>query len=226
MSGIAVTPWRARAVCFDVDGTLYPTGGRVLWRALWTPGALRALRLLKAVREPLRGHTFDTGELLRATVAQQLAARAQLDVAGAHALMQRVTTTVWRAVLRGAAPASTRATLTQLRTAGFRLAALSDHDTAQKMEALGLLDAVDVLVSAEDTGAYKPNPRGFEAVAKALGVTPADVVHVGDRADADVAGAHAAGMRAILVGQHPPDASTVGVRQLRDVPALLLRSED
>ncbi len=226
MSGVAVTPWRARAVCFDVDGTLYPTGGRVLWRAVWTPGVLRALRLLKAVREPLRGNTFDNGDLLRARVAQDLATRAHLEVAGAHALMQRVTTTVWRAILPGAAPASTRETLARLRAAGFRLAALSDHDTAQKMEALGLLDAVDAMVSAEDTGAYKPNPRGFEAVAKALGVTPADVVHVGDRADADVAGAHAAGMRAVLVGQHPPDASTVGVKHLRDVPALLLRSED
>lgn len=43
----------------------------------------------------------------------------------------------------------------------------------------------------------KPNPMLFEMAAARLGLHPQDIWFVGDRLDTDVAGARAAGMRAI-----------------------------
>lgn len=49
----------------------------------------------------------------------------------------------------------------------------------------GLLDAVDTIETSVDCGWRKPDRRAFETVADALGVDVADLVHVGDNADAD-----------------------------------------
>lgn len=50
-----------------------------------------------------------------------------------------------------------------------------------------------VLVS-EAVRAYKPDPRPFQAALEALGLAPAEVLHVGDSELDDVAGARAAGL--------------------------------
>ncbi len=52
-----------------------------------------------------------------------------------------------------------------------------------------------VTISSEDVGAYKPHVSIFEALSKALGVSPAGVLYVGDSRTADVVGAKNAGMR-------------------------------
>jgi putative hydrolase of the HAD superfamily len=70
-----------------------------------------------------------------------------------------------------------------------------------KLRALGLLDAFDVVVFSDELGRErrKPHPAPFRAALSALRVAPERAVYVGDRPDKDVAGAHAAGMRAIRV---------------------------
>ena len=57
---------------------------------------------------------------------------------------------------------------------------------------------VDVLITRED-GAFKPSPRGFLAACARWELDPADVLYVGDRVDADAAGAAAARMPAVIV---------------------------
>ena len=51
----------------------------------------------------------------------------------------------------------------------------------------------DVVITAEDVGFYKPNPRCYLAAAEALGVAPSDVLFVAG-SPFDVVGAAAAGM--------------------------------
>lgn len=90
-----------------------------------------------------------------------------------------------------------RAALEGACRAGLRIAMLSDHHPAEKLARLGLDDLPwSALVSGESCGALKPSPVPFLRLAKQLGVDPAEVLHVGDREDTDVAGALAAGMRA------------------------------
>lgn len=76
-----------------------------------------------------------------------------------------------------------------------------------------------VLVTADDITAGKPDPQGYRAAARALGVAPADCVVVED-AVAGLLAAAAAGMRAVAVVGPGADLSAPhahAVRSLREV---------
>ncbi len=68
----------------------------------------------------------------------------------------------------------------------------------QLLQRWGMYDSFECFVFSDEVGASKPAPLVFQRAIAALGVSPAEVVHVGDRERNDVEGAHAAGMRAIL----------------------------
>ena len=63
----------------------------------------------------------------------------------------------------------------------------------------------DVIVSSRDVGVRKPDPRIFRAALRRLRVPANRSVAVGNRLDTDIAGAHRAGMVAILFsrGDYP-----------------------
>jgi FMN phosphatase YigB (HAD superfamily) len=63
-------------------------------------------------------------------------------------------------------------------------------------------DAFDVVVTSIGCGWRKPDARAFDAVANRLGVSTADLVHVGDDPDTD-GGVAAAGGRFVDVGETP-----------------------
>ena len=62
----------------------------------------------------------------------------------------------------------------------------------------GILGYFDAFVFSDELGCSKPAPQTFETAARALGVKPSEMVHVGDREQKDVGGAHAVGARSIL----------------------------
>ena len=66
---------------------------------------------------------------------------------------------------------------------------------------LGLDSHLDAVTFSAEVGWRKPSPRIFEAATRALGTVAAHTVMVGDNETADVAGAHAAGMRAVLLSR-------------------------
>ena len=61
----------------------------------------------------------------------------------------------------------------------------------------GLTTHFQFLFFSDEHGFSKPDPRAFQTALDALGVAPREAVHVGDIQRTDIAGAHAAGMRAI-----------------------------
>jgi len=72
----------------------------------------------------------------------------------------------------------------------------------------------DVVVSADDVTAGKPDPSGYLLAAERLGVDPADAI-VYEDAEAGIRAGLAAGMRVVVVGDHASDA-TVGLPRVRD----------
>jgi 2-haloacid dehalogenase/putative hydrolase of the HAD superfamily len=62
------------------------------------------------------------------------------------------------------------------------------------------------VVTSDEVGAYKPARAMFTRALTALGLAADDVLHVGDSLTADVAGAHAAGIRAVWVNRHGQNA--------------------
>jgi len=68
------------------------------------------------------------------------------------------------------------------------------------LERRGLVKYFDHWSFSDEVGVYKPDPRIFSHALDGLGrPDPARCVHVGDRKRTDVAGARAAGMRAVRI---------------------------
>jgi putative hydrolase of the HAD superfamily len=110
--------------------------------------------------------------------------------------------------------ADTRAALARTATAGWRNVILSNHvpELGAIADALGLAPLVERVFSSGVTGYEKPHPRAFEIALEACG-EPRAAWMVGDNPLADVAGAEALGIPAVLVrgsGQaerHAPDVA-------------------
>jgi HAD superfamily hydrolase (TIGR01549 family) len=66
-----------------------------------------------------------------------------------------------------------------------------------KLEYCGLAAFVDALVASEDVGVSKPDPAIFQIALDRVGAARDEAVMVGDSWQADIAGAHAAGIRAV-----------------------------
>ena len=95
-----------------------------------------------------------------------------------------------------------RETLAELRARGLTTGVVSNFDRRLPglLAALALAPLLDDVVLPSDAGAEKPDPRIFQLALERLGTPAAASVFVGDSAERDVAGARAAGMRAIDVG--------------------------
>jgi putative hydrolase of the HAD superfamily len=75
-----------------------------------------------------------------------------------------------------------------------------DGPTARTVfDALGYGTIFDSLIVSAEVGYMKPSPVVFERALGELGSSPEYTVMVGDSFEADVVGAHAAGMRGVLI---------------------------
>ncbi len=82
-----------------------------------------------------------------------------------------------------------------LRDAGFQITALTNSPLAAaraQLEAGGLIDMFDRVMSVEAVGVFKPDVRVYQMAAKELGVETSDMLMVAAH-DWDIAGAMAAG---------------------------------
>jgi putative hydrolase of the HAD superfamily len=113
--------------------------------------------------------------------------------------------------------------LARLRAGGARLAVVSNWDVSlhDVLERTGLRPLVDAVVISAEVGVAKPQPAIFHAALERLGATAADALHVGDSLELDVAGARAAGLRAVLVARdgEPPREGVPTVSSLLGVLA-------
>jgi putative hydrolase of the HAD superfamily len=89
---------------------------------------------------------------------------------------------------------------------------------------LGLESHLDAVTFSAEVGWRKPSPRIFEAAMRALGTEAECTVMVGDSEAADIAGAHAAGMRAVLIrkdGRRGTGDADAVIAALRELPGAL-----
>lgn len=97
--------------------------------------------------------------------------------------------------------------LERLSAAGWRHVILSNHvpELADLVAALGLAPHFEVIFSSGLTGVEKPHPSAFQMVREHAG-DGARIVMIGDSWVADVGGATAAGLEAVLVRKAHPEA--------------------
>ena len=84
----------------------------------------------------------------------------------------------------------------KLKTAGFKIALLSDFPPEQKGEIWGIKKDCDLLLSSELIGALKPSSKPFEELAEKLEVSADRILYIGNSHSYDVAGPKKLGIKA------------------------------
>jgi HAD superfamily hydrolase (TIGR01509 family) len=112
-------------------------------------------------------------------------------------------------------------TLTKLKSAGFTLVITSNWHCGLGgfCRALGLGHLVDHVVASAEVGSEKPDGVIFAETCRRLGVSPHEVVHVGDTVDADYDGALGAGMHAVIIDRYQKVGDTTAT-VVADLPQL------
>ena len=119
--------------------------------------------------------------------------------------------------------------LTALHARGLRLGVISNtiqpaHFMDEALRRRGIAHFFAATVYSSAVRVAKPHPTIFRAGLAALGVAPEAAVYVGDRPEADVAGAHGVGMKAVLIeAAHRDDQphTVVPDVRIRELPELL-----
>ncbi|MBC6610167.1 HAD family hydrolase [Hymenobacter sp. BT507] len=112
----------------------------------------------------------------------------------------------------------------------YRIGIITNNRTAkqeEKIAFLGLTHLIDTLITSEDVGVIKPDPRIFWAALEKMHALPEETVLVGDNWTADVLGARAVGIRPVWLNRfgaaspNPTVAVLTGLEPLPDVLRVL-----
>jgi putative hydrolase of the HAD superfamily len=96
-------------------------------------------------------------------------------------------------------------TLAALRQRGLKLGIVTNGETDFQMkniDALGLEAQVDAILISEAEGLRKPDAALFHRAAERLATRPDQCLFVGDNPEADILGAHGAGMKTAWFNQN------------------------
>jgi pyrophosphatase PpaX len=218
-------------VLFDLDGTLVDTTELILASFVWTfdhhlPGRLPTRdalvhtfgRSLPAVlRELAAEHDEDAPDLL---AARMLATYRDFQI-GQHDTLIKPFPGVAE-MLRELRGRQRRLGLVTSKREGFARRGLA---------LFGLEALFEIAIFHDDTARHKPEPDPLLLAAARAGLTPADVVYVGDSIH-DVAAGRAAGMRTVSVLWGPFDRTVLEragpdhiVERPEDLVALLTKDE-
>ncbi len=102
----------------------------------------------------------------------------------------------------------------------------SSTQQRQKLASVGILDRFAAVLISGDIGVAKPQPEIFQAACDAMGASPSDCLHVGDRLDVDALGARDAGLTGVWfdpLGTGGAPAGVPTISRLSDLPALVLQ---
>ena len=118
-----------------------------------------------------------------------------------------------------------RELLPSLRDRGYRLGVVTNsifpaHLIQVKVNQIGFAGYFDAFVSSADLGLAKPNPVIFERAVADLRIDPHEALFVGDRVETDIAGARAAGLRAILLQRRSRRRDAAGYLVIERLGAL------
>ena len=220
---------KVSAVSFDLDDTLWPFGPSVIraeamlrtWLIEHAPNTERvlptqhALSELREEYERLRPDLAGDFRAMRIGSIQLALARANEDVALTDAAYDvfyaaRNRVEFYEDALPALAWLSAR----------FPLIAVTNGNADLRLTGGG--EFFRTTLSARAFGFAKPEPEIFHAAADALGVRPAELLHVGDDFHLDIVGALNAGLQAAWVVRDPRPEDTHAPQQA-STPHLTLR---
>ncbi len=157
---------------------------------------------LASMEEPL--HRRDEDSKRRVYTRYQQVLLEEMGLSHAVPLAERIYRRYWELARELRLFPDVEPTLARLKEAGYRLGMITNvtGDPVADLERVGLKDRFDVVVASCVVGFEKPDPRIFRVALEALEAAPHQAVHVGDQFLADVEGAKAAGLQAVLLDRH------------------------
>lgn len=222
-----------RAVLFDLDNTLVDlmrmkrTASDAAARAMVAAGALFPFTPDEAGDLLFGDYTADLesntvfADFLRKHHQQKIGfSQHHVDRITAHA----VNAYLKAKMLQTEPYPGVRRTLIHLTRRGLRLGVLTDaprFKAYQRLEAAGLVDFFEFVVTFTDSNERKPHGKPFRAAIDLFGLPPPQILMVGDWPEKDMAGARAAGMRTAWAAYGKP-----GVPPPTDVDFTLAAAED
>lgn len=225
-----------KVITFDLDNTLWDVDPALRraeerqrhWLLEHRPGAIDRVShddLWELKKQLWRAHpelahnVTAMRKLLLRELQERAGYSAALAAAGAEAafaefLAERQRVTLYSQAL----------TVLEILAGRYRLGALTNGNADVYKTDAG--EYFDFAFLAEDVGASKPAPDMFHAALELTGVSPHEVLHVGDSPEHDVLGALNVGMRAIWVNARGapwshdarPDAT---IQDLSELPAAI-----
>jgi len=203
----AMNPRAVRAICFDLDNTLWAV----------EPVLARAERILYewlGLRYPKIPERFPPERMLEARAAllaenpdrshdltwlrREALARAAEEVGYIRDVAHEAFAT-WHAARNEVEPfLEVIPALEELR-ARFRLATLTNGNA--DLVAIGISHHFEVNLNAAALGCAKPDPRCYARLSESLKLKPAEILFVGDEPHADVAGPREVGMQTVWVNR-------------------------
>lgn len=160
-------------------------------------------------------------DLLRATLVSLKLEVEKLDMDNVQRLF------AWGPIPGVRAYDGTAEVLRTLRSAGLKTGLITNATMPMwmrdsELKATGLLELLDVRLTAGDVGKFKPHTKPFQEALERLRVSADEAVFIGDQVHDDVAGAQAAGMRAVWIrrgadvsnGSCKPNATIATIHEL------------
>jgi len=105
----------------------------------------------------------------------------------------------------------------------YRIGVVTNNRTLEQQEKLaqlGMTHLIDALITSEDVGVTKPNPRIYQVALERLQSRPAETVMVGDNWVADVVGALEAGIRPVWLNRFAGTRLPADVTELTSLEPL------
>ncbi len=222
-----------RAVCIDLDDTLWPIGPVIAraerlvhaWFEEHYPAVVRDLRIEDFRRARLDAETLYPNRTHDLTFLRKAALALVFKRAGyPEELAEQAFSVFWRARNDVELFSDVRPALLRLRSR-YALVAVSNGNA--DLKEVGLADLFEHAVYAAEVGAAKPDAAIFRAVLDLTGLEPGELLHAGDDPVADMDGARRAGLFTAWVnrmeGEWPGDSAPphVVVRDMNELADLL-----
>ncbi|MDY4611244.1 MAG: HAD family hydrolase [Sphaerochaetaceae bacterium] len=200
-----------KAILLDVDGTLYPKRMldlrmlRSMFPSLVVAAQYnRMRRRIRQVQEQeptvpptLEGFRRRQAEMI---LGSRCASASEKDYVRIERRLECQFYDRWPRYFASIKPfPGMRAALAEAHSLGLRLGVLSDFPVADKLKTLGVEDLVEYACCAEESGYLKPHSAPFMYILEHMGLSPREVLFIGDSYDKDIEGASRIGMHTCLL---------------------------
>lgn len=195
---------RYKAICFDIDGTLYPRA--VMNRRLFALGLCHpifSVRYNKMRKELRKCQDSLQGNLMSKEANMMLKNSGISTIQDIERTKQHLENWIYKPMeklYKNTKPFDgVVETFKAIKDRDLKIGVFSDFPLFKKLESMGLSSYVDFAASSDDVGFLKPSIHCFEYLLYNIGLDAKDVLYVGDSYDKDVVGAHNARLDAVLV---------------------------